>query len=57
MNKLIKGNLIMTNVANKDIDMYVKSGWKLIKTRKPVVSEIKELKNVENTTTSNTIKK
>lgn len=29
MNKLIKGNLVMANVADKDVDMYVSAGWKL----------------------------
>lgn len=63
MNKLIKGNLVMTNVASKDIDMYVKAGWKLEtkkqqknskKTaKKEIVEEIK-LED-ESTTTSNTI--
>lgn len=29
MKKLIKGDLVMTNVADKDIDMYLSAGWKL----------------------------
>ncbi len=66
MNKLIKGMLVMTNVADKDVDMYVKSGWKLEKTKHKVSLKkankkddpnIDELlvSNVENSITSDTI--
>lgn len=34
MNKLIKGNLVMNNVNDKDVNMYVKAGWKITKTSK-----------------------
>lgn len=49
MNKLIKGNLVLKNVADKDVDMYVHAGWKLDKPKKVV--------NVKNSTKCNTIKK
>lgn len=42
MNKLIKGNLMMNNVADKDVNMYVKAGWKL--EQKPKKKSAKELK-------------
>lgn len=50
MNKLIKGDLVMTNVADKDIDMYVSAGWKLdnvsinkkVKINKKYVKSFKE---------------
>lgn len=42
MNKLIKGTLTMTNVANKDIDMYIKSGWKLDSTTKDLKPKRKQ---------------
>ena len=54
MNQLKKGNLIMKNVADKDIDMYVKAGWKLILNDEPYK---KIVKNVKNRNKSNTIKK
>lgn len=59
MNKLIKGNLIMTNIADKDIEMYIKSGWKLVNKHNQVTSEKqnKEVKDVKNTTPSDFIEK
>ncbi len=48
MNKLIKGNLVMTNIADKDIDMYVKAGWKLDKTETENTSNKKTLNKSKN---------
>ena len=49
MNKLIKGNLVMKNVADKDVNMYVKAGWKLeVKPKKKTKKEIELIENAEN---------
>jgi len=49
MNKLIKGNLVMKNVADKDVNMYVKAGWKLeVKPKKKTKKEIELVENAEN---------
>ena len=64
MNKLIKGNLVMTNVANKDVDMYIKCGWKLetkqnkFKKKKESVlnKEILQDSNVEDSIECNIVK-
>lgn len=52
MNKLIKGNLVLKNVADKDVDMYVRAGWKLAN---PIKNKM--IANVKNSTKRNTIKK
>lgn len=64
MNKLIKGTLVMTNVADQDIEMYVKYGWKLEKKqskvqkkKSTVLKDKLQEKNVKNTVRSDTIKK
>ena len=48
MNSLIKGNIMMKNVAKKDIDMYVKAGWKLLVSKKKESKKITKIENVEN---------
>ena len=44
MNKLIKGDLVMTNITDKDVDMYVKAGWKLEKNELVIPSKRKSKK-------------
>lgn len=56
MNKLIKGNLVMNNVNDKDVNMYVKAGWKIAKTSKVKHKEVKQKLEHENDSNSEIVK-
>lgn len=55
MSNLIKGNMIMKNVAKKDIDMYVKAGWKLLVPKKKENKKPSEIKNAEDNNSNESV--